>query len=130
MIIPNKFIQLDYNPTTDVLFIEWPNIHDYTLSELKFIIDEVVDTVRHYDIKRILADSRRSAMTLPEAEYAGIVNQLALDLTTTRLEKFARLSTVDPKREKIVTNAAALVVGSIQFMNFENAEAALAWLNS
>jgi hypothetical protein len=130
MIIPNKFIQLDYNPTTDVLFIDWPNIHDYTLPELKFILDEIVDTVKHYDIKRILTDSRKSAITLPDAEYAGIVNQWAINLTTTRLQKFARLTTNNPNREKIANNAAALVVGTIQFMNFENAEAALEWLNS
>ncbi|WP_266204979.1 hypothetical protein [Pontibacter kalidii] len=91
MLIPNRFIKLEFNPATDTLFIEWPNIHDYTLYELRFMLTELIDTVRNYDIEKILANSRKSAVTLPEQEYSVIVNQFAKDLSTTRLQKFAGL---------------------------------------
>ena len=130
MIIPNKFIRLDYNPTTDVLLIDWPNMHDYSLPEVKYIIDEIVETVKHYDIKRILTDTRQSVITVDSAEYAGIINQLALDLANTRLQKFARITTPDPNRERIARDAAALVVGAIQYKGFENSEEAIKWLTA
>ncbi|PVY42155.1 hypothetical protein [Pontibacter virosus] len=128
MIIPNKFLKLDYNPTHDILFVEWPNMHDYTMPEVAYIIDEVVGAVRSYDIKRILTDTTQSKITVPMEEYAKIINQLALQLATTRLSKFAKLNTADADREAISSNAAALVVGSIAYRSFANTEEAIAWL--
>jgi hypothetical protein len=130
MIIPNKFIKLDYNPTTDVLFIEWPNMHDYSLPEMKFIMEEIIDSVKHYDIKKILADSRHSTITLDNEAYAQLINGLALLLQTTRLQKFARLTTTELNRETIASHAASLVKDSIQYQSFEDAGVALAWLTA
>lgn len=130
MIIPNKFIKLDYNPATDILYIEWPNIHDYSLSELKFILNEIVNSIKNYDIKKVLADSTKSVITMPDAEYNNVVQQLALDLMTTRLEKFARLTTGQGIREEAVTNAATVIKDYFTVRNFNNLEDALEWLNS
>lgn len=128
MIIPNKFLKLDYNPTHDILFVDWPNMHDYTLPEVSYIIDEVLEAVRSYDIKRILADTRQSQVTVPLEEYTNVVNQLALQLATTRLQKFAKLQTTDLRREAISSNAAALVIGSIAYRSFASKEEAIDWL--
>lgn len=128
MIIPNKFLKLDYNPTYDVLFVEWPNMHDYTMPEVSYIIDEVIDAVRSYDVKRILTDTRQSKVTVPLEEYAKVVNQLALQLATTRLQKFAKLNTRDADREAISSDAAALVVGSVAYRSFDDIDEAIAWL--
>lgn len=130
MLIPNKFLKLDYNPTQDILYLEWPNMHDYTLPEVQYIIHEVVDAVRNYDIKRILTNTRQSSVTIPMEEYAKVINQLALELATTRLQKFARLQSPDPKRNTIASNAAALVVGAITYRSFDNVDEAVAWLTS
>lgn len=128
MIIPNKFLKLDYNPTYDVLFVEWPNMHDYTMPEVTYIIDEVIQAVRSYDVKRILTDTRQSKVTVPLEEYAKVVNQLALQLASTRLQKFAKLNTRDADREAISSNAAALVVGSVAYRSFDDIDEAIAWL--
>ena len=128
MIIPNKFLKLDYNPACDVLSVEWPNMHDYTMPEVSYIIDEVIEAVRSYDVKRILADTRQSKVTVPMDEYANVINLLALQLATTRLQKFAKLNTGNADREAVSTNAAALVVGSIAFRSFDEISEAIAWL--
>lgn len=128
MLIPNKFLKLDYNPTQDILYVEWPNMHDYTLPEVQYIINEVVEAVRNYDIKRILTNSRQAAVSIPMADYAKVINQLAMELSTTRLQKFARLQSPDSDRNTIASNAASLVVGSIAYRSFENEEEAVAWL--
>ncbi|MDO6391253.1 hypothetical protein Q4E40_14025 [Pontibacter sp. BT731] len=130
MIIPNKFLKLDYNPTYDILFVEWPNMHDYTLTEVTYIIDEVIDAVRSYDIKRILTDTRQSKVTVPMEEYAKIINELALQLAKTRLQKFAKLQTSDADRETVSSNAAALVIGSIAYRSFSSTEEAVTWLTA
>lgn len=130
MIIPNKFLKLDYNPSSDVLFVEWPNMHDYTLPEVKYIISEVVEAVKSYDVKRILTDTRQSQVTVPMEAYGAVVNQLALQLATTRLQKFAKLQTSNPDREAVSENAAALVIGSIEYHAFETTEEAMAWLTA
>lgn len=128
MIIPNKFLKLDYNPSTDVLFIEWPNMHDYTLPEVKYIINEVVEAVKSYDIKRILTDTRNSLVTMSMDAYGTVINELALELATTRLQKFAKLHSHNPEREAVSENAAALVIGSIQYSAFETVDEAMEWL--
>lgn len=130
MIIPNKFIKLDYNPTTDVLFVEWPNMHDYTLPEIEFILEELVNTVKYYNVRRILADSRKSKITLRDDAYAQVVNQLVQMLNATHLEKFARLVTTEANRESIANNAATLLNGSIQYQSFANTDVAIAWLTA
>ena len=130
MIIPNQFIKLEFNPATDTLFVEWPNIHDYTLYELHFILTDLINTVRNYDIKKILADSRKSTVTLPEQEYSAIVEQFAKDLSTTRLQKLARLTTGLGYREKAAEKAADGVNGAYSVRSFYTMEEALAWLNA
>lgn len=130
MLIPNKFLKLDYNPTIDVLLIEWPNMHEYTLPEVHYIIDEVVGAVKHYDIKRILNDTRNSEVLMGMHEYAQIVYELAIKLGATRLEKFAKLLTTDPNRETVANNAAALVSDTIQYRAFGSLEEALDWLTA
>lgn len=128
MLIPNQFINLEYNPTTDVLLIKWPNMHDYTEPEIKYILHEIIETVKNYDIKNILTDTRQSVITMDSLAYAAVVNQLARDLMTTRLEKFARLTTKEKYREQIANDAAALVLGVIQVRSFDDPDEALEWL--
>lgn len=128
MEIPNKFLKLDYNPKTDVLQVEWPNMHDYTLPEVKYIIGELVETVKNYDVKRILADTRRSQITIPMDAYSHIINEMTLQLATTRLQKFAKIHTHNPDREAVSDYAASLVVGTIQYRTFDTIAEAMAWL--
>ncbi|OKL38675.1 hypothetical protein [Pontibacter flavimaris] len=130
MLIPNQFIKLEFNPALDILSVEWPNIHDYTVHELRFILAELVSTVKNYDIKKILADSRNSALTLPEQEYGAIVEKFAHELSTTRLRKFARLTTGLDYREKTAGKAAEDMKDCFQVRSFYTMAEALAWLNA
>jgi hypothetical protein len=130
MLIPNQFIKLEFNPALDVLYVEWPNIHDYTVHELGFILAELVSTVKNYDIKKILADSRNSTLTLPEQEYGTIVEKFAHDLSTTRLRKLARITTGLGYREKAAEKAAEEVKDAFAVRSFYTMEEALAWLSA
>lgn len=130
MIIPSKFLKLEYNPATDILYVEWPDIYEYSSPELKFILGEVLNTIRSYDVKKVLADSTRSRVTLNPVEYEEIVDQFTKNLMDTRLEKFARLTTGQGFREYAAGKAAEALQGICNVENFYDLEEAINWLNN
>ncbi len=50
----NSVIKLNYEPATDIAVVEYPDLHDYLLPEIKHSIDKMVDVIRNYDIKNLL----------------------------------------------------------------------------
>lgn len=128
MVIPNNFIKLDYNPATDILYVEWPNIHDYTTSEFRNILDEVVATVKNYDIKKLLADSTKSVVTMQDTEYTKIVNQFFRNLMVTRLQKLARFTAGVGFREAVANQAADFAKEAFSIKNFDSLDEAFDWL--
>ncbi|WP_162055576.1 hypothetical protein [Pontibacter pamirensis] len=61
MIIPNKLIKLDYN----------------SASEAAYTLNIIVETVRQYDVKYLLTDTRKSTVDIPTSEYKEIILKLA-----------------------------------------------------
>ncbi|WP_276499690.1 hypothetical protein [Pontibacter litorisediminis] len=105
-------------------------MHEYALPELNFMLEEILNTVKHYDVQHILTDTTKSRVTLDNEVYAQVMNKLALLLATTRLKKFARLATTELSRETIAQSAAELVKEKIQYQAFDNRAVAMAWLTS
>lgn len=130
MIIPNKLIKLEYDPSKDILFVEWPDFEYYSLSELHNILENIVDTIRHYDINYLLLDARTTVVTIKEADYNQIAVKFAQDLMKTRLKKVARLSTQDANREKLVVNLLENTRLSVEFESFNTVDEALSWFQS
>lgn len=130
MIIPSKFLKLEYNPATDILYVEWPDIYEFSSPELKFILGEVINTIRSYDVKKVLADSTKSVVTLDPAEYEMILDQFTKDLMDTRLERFARLTTGQGFREYAAGKVAEALQGICNVQNFNDKDEAINWLGS
>lgn len=130
MIIPNKLIKLEYDPTKDILFVEWPDFEYYSLSELHNILENIVDTIRHYDINYLMIDSRTTVVAIKEAEYNQIATKFAQELVKTRLKKVARLSTNDTNREKQVLSIKEKTMFSVEFESFQTVDEALNWFKS
>jgi hypothetical protein len=128
MIIPNEFSKLEYDPTTDVLYVEWPDIHDHTLYEIKIMLGQMLSTINNYDIKKVLSDSRKTIITVADDVYNGVVSQLAEDLKSTRLHKFARVTNGLDNREKAAREAAAVLKDRFVVSNFSDLDQAMAWL--
>jgi hypothetical protein len=51
----------------------------------------MVDTVRHYDVKRLLLDTRKTVIAVSEEENREVTSQLASNLAKTPLQKLARI---------------------------------------
>ncbi|WP_137760313.1 hypothetical protein [Pontibacter sp. SGAir0037] len=131
MIIPSTFIRLDYNPSSDVLTVEWPDVHNYTLAEVKESLSEIIKAIRYYDVKRLLIDSRKTVVSIDNEKYTVLSTEFAKEMLQTRLEKLARLESSNIIREGQVqelvkTNNTA----AIAFKNFTSSDEALKWLET
>ncbi len=127
MIIPNNLIKLDYDPTKDILFVEWPDFKYYSLSELHHILKNILDTIRHYDINYLMIDARTTAVGISEKDYNQIASKFAQDLMLTRIKKVARLSTPSFRRESQVEMIKEKTRFSVEFKSCSTVDEALDW---
>jgi archaellum biogenesis ATPase FlaH len=132
----DRLIILDYDPSTDVLSVDWPSVGAYDLSEVERSLNILVECIRSYDVKLLLIDSTRTTISpdLDMARYQTVVTEFAHKLQQTRLRKSARIMHADLVRESTsqkisedITRKAGLVVEN---RNFAGRAEALAWLTS
>lgn len=128
MIIPNHLIKLDYDPAWDVLSVEWPDFHYYSVSEAAYTLDIIVETVRLYDVKRLLIDNRKSTVDIPESEYREVVLRFAKDLALTRLRKIARVVPDSALGERLIRGIRQEAHLDVEAENFAAVGEALGWL--
>lgn len=126
-------IELNYDVRSDILSVRWPDLNGITISELEFSITKLVDTLRHYDIKNLLIDSRSSKIAdITREEHLKVLLEFVKLLMTTRLEKLARIETTDIGREGVVDIAAEEAINRLgirfDFRNFSDEVSAREWL--
>lgn len=130
MIIPSPLIRLDYNPTTDILSVEWPDVHEYSVSEAEHVLDIVVQTARRYDVKYLLTDTRRGVVDVPEQRYRELILGFARNLSTTRVRKLARVVTRETLRESAISQVTQQTGLAVPIRSFYSTEEAMDWLIS
>ncbi|MFC6996847.1 aldo-keto reductase family protein [Rufibacter roseus] len=128
MIISNKLLHLDYDPSIDVLFVEWPDFNNYSLAELHYTLESLVETIRSYDIKNLLVDATKTVVAIDQGDYEEISGKFAQNLLTTRLQKLARLVSDSSVRERHVENFKKKSNFSFELESFSTKEEALAWI--
>ncbi|WP_169788140.1 hypothetical protein [Rufibacter tibetensis] len=129
----NSILKLEYDPSTDILEMTWPDLTIGHLSEVKQALQTMVETVRDYDIKKLLVDGTKASITIPDQDHTELDLKLAKDFTSTRLQKIARIESTDFKREfKAEKNRHTIHQNlNIPFLmqNFPDRTSALNWLN-
>lgn len=132
MILQNCDIKLDYNPATDILEVEYPDMHSYQLSEIRYSMDLMVNSIRNFDIKRLLFDSSKTLISVSDNEYVQVMDELVCLLAKTRLEKVARIAIQDKNREKVehdkIIIQAQIFQLPFQLKTFNNRSEAKVWL--
>ena len=128
-------IELNYDVRSDILSVRWPDLNGITISELEFSITKLVDTLRHYDIKNLLIDSRSSKVAdITREEHLKVLLDFVKLVMTTRLEKLARIETTDIGREGVVDIAAEEAINRLgirfDFRNFSDEVSAWEWLSA
>ncbi|WP_345159794.1 hypothetical protein [Pontibacter saemangeumensis] len=99
------------------------------MADVKEAFNIIVDTVKHYDVKRLVIDSSKAVIDTSDKEHREVLVKFARDLMGTRLQKLARVGTQDTLRETNVSKAKEDAAFSIAFQNFSDKAAAVAWLN-
>lgn len=128
------FIELNYDAATDILTVSWPDISDSQGYGIKHALGKLVETIRYYDIKKLIIDSRFNKVYIQEQEYTELMKGFHQELSFTRLEKAARLGSLDVSREEKASKHAAHIVEQFKpafaFRNFSRSSDALDWLKA
>lgn len=130
LLYKSSFFNLEYDPATDVLSLDWPDVKDFLVPEVTRELAVLVDNIKHYDVKKLLIDTSKARVEVSSTEYQDFIATFARALKTTRLQKFARVATASPEREKISENArqASSITDVMEFRSFASKAEALAWL--
>ncbi|GAA4431278.1 hypothetical protein GCM10023188_18650 [Pontibacter saemangeumensis] len=128
MRIHSELVNLDYNPATDVLTVEWPDIRACQADEISLALGDIVGNIRNFGVRRLLVDSRKTAGGISDGQYEKVTARFIRDIIASPVEKVARLESADAARE---ARLAGLVRGcrmTIAFRNFATREEAVRWL--
>ncbi|NEM99126.1 hypothetical protein [Pontibacter burrus] len=132
ILFQNSLVTLTYKPATDVLEVQYPDLHGYLLPEIRHTINILVDMIRNYDVKRVLLDSTKTEISVSAEESREVTQWLAVGFMTTRLQKVARLQSKSEAVEKTAASNIAHVrqVNQLPFAveNFLDYNDAITWL--
>ncbi|GAB3203000.1 hypothetical protein ABID22_001186 [Pontibacter aydingkolensis] len=129
MLIPNKFIKLEYDPAKDVLYFQWPDFYEYAVPELKYILKSVTDTIKSYDIKYLIIDATKSVISISDPLYVEVATQFNIDLKSTRLKRSARIVNDLTVRETQIKEIREKAGFSLEVKSFKKADEALEWFS-
>lgn len=128
----NGFIRLEYDASTDMLYVEGPDVQEYALLRVYEASNIIVGAIGQYNIKRLLIDSSDSVVDVSQEDYRVVMNQFTRELMKTSLQKVVRVATKDTVRESGVESYMQQVKGRIKpalaFQNFTSRAAAIDWL--
>lgn len=130
----NSIIRLEYNPATDILEIKYPDLQKFILLEVKESLRLMVETIRNYDVKRLLMDASSTIIELNDEDNRNLSLHLAAELAKTRLQKVARIHPIDPSKEvRAQENIRQIEKEGLmpfELRTFNDRTAAIHWLKS
>ncbi|QCR23758.1 hypothetical protein [Pontibacter sp. SGAir0037] len=134
ILFENSMFKLDYDPASDILEIDYPDLQDYLLREVKHTMDIVLDIVRNYNIRHVLFNSTAAATSnITVEESRELIMYFATGLVKTRLVKLARIRSADFAteariEESIKQAASQFIYTPFELQDFTDKGQALDWL--
>ncbi|WP_162056298.1 hypothetical protein [Pontibacter pamirensis] len=130
----NGFIRLEYDASTDLLYVDGPDVQGYALMGVYEASNIILGAIGKYNIKRLLIDSSETIVDVSQEDYKVVMNQFTRELMKTSLQKVVRVATSDAAREsgveKYVKQVNQRAKPSLAFQNFTSRAAAIAWLRA
>ncbi|RNI29078.1 hypothetical protein [Rufibacter latericius] len=135
VILKNWLITISYEPADDIMFAKLPNVEEFGARELKHALEVVSENVVSYVVKNLLLDSSDvSVVKMEDRVYHATVKDFILKLTSTQLERLARLNNsiqnLESRAVSTVTEIFHQENSKIQFRAFNDKEAAMDWLRT
>ena len=127
-------LQLDYDVATDILYLPCPDIYEHEIEYMPKIFTVVVEVLNNYSIKKLLFDTSQSQILVSPREYQHMIRNLTYGLTSTQLQKLARVISVNTVREsqliQFLDNEHTQMQLTYELRNFMSKTAALQWLQT
>ena len=123
-------IKLEYDAAHDILFGYCPDFTDVNMAGVNQAFQEVVKTLLQHGITKLMIDSRMSYLNVSLRQHKAILEVFALNLYSTKLQKFARIMTEDEDREHSVLQVVDEGNIPFAFRNFKDIPSAVEWLKS
>lgn len=133
ILFQNSIIKLDYTPATDILDVEYPDLHGFMLPEIKLNIDIMIDNIVNYDVKKVLLDSSHTVVSVSAEESREVATYLAAGLIKTRVQKVARVqsnnTTVETTAQGNIQHIQESLPLPFLLQNFTGKADAIDWLS-
>lgn len=94
LLFENSILKLNYDPATDILDVQYPDLYNFMIPEVKYTIDLLIEHIKNYDIKRVMLDASKSLMKSEDERSREISTYLAAGLMGTRIQRLARLQSL------------------------------------
>ncbi|MDO6391251.1 hypothetical protein Q4E40_14015 [Pontibacter sp. BT731] len=134
ILLQNSILLLEYDPATDILQVRYPDLQRYHMSEIRHSLQIMVQTIRNYDVRKLLLDARTTAIEIDDEENRQLTLELAAMLSETRLVKVARVQPSDPENEARAQQniEAARKAGALSYdvATFPTPASAISWLKA
>jgi hypothetical protein len=125
-------IKLDYDPATDILQVDYPDLQSAQLSEVRHSLTLLVEAIRNYDVKKLLLDASSTSINVSHEESKELTLKLAADLASTRIKKLARVQPINMRDEvraqENIKNLHKSGLLPYQLQTFATKYEALRWL--
>ncbi|RNI24083.1 hypothetical protein [Rufibacter latericius] len=128
-IYTSGFLNLEYDPATDIMSVSFPPVSDILVPEISSSFGIIVEHVRNYDSKKLLFDARDTQVDVGEEVFAPVIAHFVKSLTSTRVQKIARIISSSHFREHVVRKVFKGNKLPIQFQSFTEVAPAISWLN-
>ncbi|WP_210465449.1 hypothetical protein [Rufibacter roseolus] len=134
LLYQDSILQLTYDPATDILEMDWPDLAPSYLPEARQAFQALVETVRDYDVKNLLVDGSKASISISDEENTSLMLKIAQEFNATRLRKVARIASTDFRRESVADENLHKIQRSLdlhyEMQNFTDRAQAMTWLKA
>src|SRR5687768_7816818 len=88
----DNLLELTFDPKSDILSAKCFNLIDEPYTRIQQSLTELVDSINHYFVTKLLIDSKSTISNVPDKESLLLAMKLAKDLAATQLKKVARIA--------------------------------------
>lgn len=130
----DSLLRFSYDTSTHILTVTYPDMIGAPRAQVENSLQNQARIIRNYDLKKVLLDIRSGVPGVSDQQYKELVEHFLSSLSSTRLEKIARLVPENPAREYLIKKSAREMREKLdtpfEDRSFTNKQEAIAWLQS
>lgn len=126
----DRYFEHLYNVKLDMVSVKWPTIESIYLPEILNSVSILVENVINYNIRNILVDASETKLLADYYDADKVVHLFIDGLAKSRLEKLARIESLNSDRESMLKLLASEMNNKYQYETrfFNDYNSAYKWL--